>query len=140
MTHVRLLFAVLLLSAVSFAGEVAWVKNYDDALKQAGEQKKFVVLDMSASWCGFCRKMAREVYPAQEFVDYSRSHVFVRLFVDTDPQGEQLAEKFGVRGFPTILVLDAQGKEVGRVVGARPSSRLIQDLKEITRLASPADP
>jgi thiol:disulfide interchange protein len=140
MAYIRLLHAVLLLSTVSFAGEVAWVKNYDDALKQAGEQKKFVVLDMSASWCGFCRKMAREVYPTQEFVDYSRGHVFVRLFVDTDPQGEKLAEKFDVRGFPTILVLDAQGKEVGRVVGARPSSRLIQDLQEITRRASPANP
>ena len=133
MAYVRLLCAMLLLSTLSVAGEVAWVKNYDDALKQAASQKKFVVLDMSASWCGFCRKMAREVYPSQEFVDYSRKHVFVRLFADTDPQGPELAEKYGVEGFPTILVLDAKGNEVGRVIGARPSQRLIQELDQITK-------
>jgi len=135
MAYVRLLSAVLLFSTLSFAGDVAWVKTYDDALKQAGSQKKFVVLDMSASWCGFCRRMAREVYPSQEFVDYSAKHVFVRVFADTDPQGEQLAEKYRVEGFPTILVLDSKGTEVGRVVGARPAGRLIQELDEITRRA-----
>ncbi len=133
MSYVRLVFAILVMSTLSFAGEVTWVKDYNDALKQAGEQKKSVVLDMSASWCGFCRRMAREVYPAQEFVDYSRNHVFIRLFADTDPQGEQLSRKFGIEGFPTILVLNPQGKELGRVVGFRPSSRLIQELRDITR-------
>jgi thioredoxin-related protein len=132
MAYGRLLCAVLLLSTLSFAGEVAWVKNYDDALKQAENQKKYVVLDMSASWCGFCRRMAREVYPSPEFVDYSRKHVFMRLFADTDPRGPELAEKYGVEGFPTILVLDARGKEVGRVVGARPSDQLIRALDQIT--------
>ena len=134
MAYVRLLSAVLLLSTVAFA-EVAWVKTYDDALKQAASQKKFVVLDMSASWCGFCRRMARDVYPSQEFVDYSRKHVFVRILADTDPQGEELAVKYRVEGFPTILVLDSKGTEVGRVVGARPVARLIQELDQITQRA-----
>jgi len=138
MVYVRLVLAVLMLSTLSLAGEVAWVKNYDDALKQARQQKKSVVLDMSASWCGFCRRMAREVYPSQEFIDYSSRHVFMRIFTDTDPQGEQLAEKYGIAGFPTILVLDPNGKELGRVVGFRPSARLIQELQEITQRAPAA--
>lgn len=117
MVYVRSLLALLLLSVPSFA-EVAWVKSFDEALKQAGAQKKFVVLDMSASWCGYCRRMAREVYPDPEFVEYSRNQVFVRLFADTDAEGTQLSRRFSVRAFPTIVVLDAQAHEVGRLVGA----------------------
>ncbi len=137
MVYLRSLLALLLLSVSSFA-EVAWVKTYDEALKQAGAQKKFVVLDMSASWCGFCRRMAREVYPSPEFVEFSRTQVFVRLFADTDAEGTKLAESFNVEGFPTIIVLNSQGREVGRLVGARDSRRLIRELQEITQRATGA--
>jgi thiol:disulfide interchange protein len=124
------LFALILVSIPCFA-EVAWVKSYDTALKQAAAENKFVVIDISASWCGYCRRMAREVYPDGEFVEFSRQQVFVRLFADTDPEGTKLAEKFRVRGFPTIVVVNSEGVEVGRVVGARPAKRLIQDLNQI---------
>jgi len=101
----------------SCLAQVAWAESYEDALKQAAVEKKFLVVDISASWCGFCRKMAREVYPDPEFVSFSRHQVFVRLFADTSPEGKTLAGKFMVRGFPTIVVLNAKGEEVGRIVG-----------------------
>ena len=129
-------FSLLSLLAVLFAhslclAQVAWVERYDDALKQAADQKKFLVVDLSASWCGFCRRMAREVYPNSEFVDFSRGKVFVRLFADTDPEGERIARKFGIRGFPTIIVLNAKGEEAGRLEGFRPAPELIRGLKAI---------
>jgi len=129
----RVLIAAFLVAVPSFADEVAWVKDFNVALKQAEEQRKFVVLDMSASWCGFCRRMAREVYPDPKFVEFSRSHVFIRLFADTDPQGPELAARFKVRGFPTILILNAQGQEVGRLEGARDKDKLMQEIQAITR-------
>ena len=42
--------SLLLLAPVLAAAQVAWVKSYDDALKQAASQKKFVLLDISATW------------------------------------------------------------------------------------------
>jgi thiol:disulfide interchange protein len=137
MSGIRILIVVFLSSAASWAGEVAWVRDFDTALKQAAEQKKFVVLDMSASWCGYCRKMAREVYPDPEFVEFSRSQVFFRVFADTDPQGKELAIRFRIRGFPTIVILNSQGQEVDRLVGARDKDTLIQGIRDITgRVAS----
>jgi thiol:disulfide interchange protein len=134
MTRVRLFLislSIVSLVSVPCLAQVAWVKNYDEALKQAVEQDKFVVIDISASWCGFCRRMEREVYPDGEVVEFSRKQVFMRLFYDTSAEGAKLAEKFGVQGFPTIVVVNKKGVEVGRVVGARPASRLIQDLTRI---------
>ncbi len=124
----------------TFAAEVAWVKDFDAALKQAAEEKKFVILDMSASWCPYCRRMAREVYPDPEFVEFSRSNVFVRLFVDTDPQGPDLDERFEPRGFPTIVILNSRGREVGRLIGLRDKDRLIQEIQTIIRRASAGAP
>ncbi len=135
MFHIRILVVLLFVTVSSSAGEVAWVKNFDAALRQAAQQKKFVVLDMSASWCGFCRRMAREVYPDPEFVDFSRAYVFVRLFVDTDPQGADLADRFQLRGFPTLVILNSRGEEAGRLVGARDRDRLMRDIKSITARA-----
>ncbi len=135
-----ILMFFLLPPIASFAAEVAWVKDFDVALRQAAEQRKFVVLDMSASWCGFCRRMAREVYPDPKFVEFSRNHVFVRLFIDTDPQGPNLDERFEPRGFPTIVILNSRGQEVGRLVGARDRDRLIQEIQDITSRASAATP
>ena len=77
----------LLVLTVPSLAQVAWVKKYDDALKQAADQEKFIVIDISASWCGYCRKMAREVYPDKEFIDFSRAHVFMRLEKDPDNPG-----------------------------------------------------
>src|SRR5213594_3749122 len=130
-TRLSLLLLPILVLTVSSPAQVAWVKKYDDALKQAAEQKKFVVIDFSASWCGYCRKMAREVYTDKEFIEFSRAHVFMRLFSDTDAEGRRLARRFNVRGFPTIVVLNIKGEEVGRLVGVRGTRKLIQDLDEI---------
>jgi len=140
MLCVRMLIVSLLIPIPSFAAEVAWVKDFDVALKQAAEQRKFVVLDMSASWCGFCRRMAREVYPDPKVVEFSRSHVFIRLFVDTDPQGPELDARFQPPGFPTIVVLNSRGQEVGRLIGARDKDRLIREIQAITSRAQAGAP
>jgi hypothetical protein len=75
--------------------------------------------------------MTREVYTDKEFIEFSRSQVFIRLFVDTDSQGARLARKFGVRGFPTLIVLDGTGRELDRLVGARSAQGLKADLEPI---------
>jgi len=75
--------------------------------------------------------MTREVYTEKEFIEFSRSQVFIRLFVDTDSQGAQLARKFGVRGFPTLIVLDGTGRELDRLVGVRSAPGLKADLEPI---------
>ncbi len=80
--------------------------------------------------------MTREVYSDKKFIEFSRRQVFLRLFTDTDPQGDRLARKFGVRGYPTILILDSSGHEVDRIMGFRSAPDLIEELEEIFRSVS----
>jgi thioredoxin 1 len=75
--------------------------------------------------------MTREVYADRNFIRYSRSQIFMRVFQDTDAEGERLSRRFNVRGYPTIIVLDSTGKEVGRILGARSTSQFIEELELI---------
>jgi thiol-disulfide isomerase/thioredoxin len=136
MTYRKVLFcgiflAVFLISPVVSLAQVAWVKDFNAALRQAERGKKFIVLDLSASWWPHCRRMTREVYSDQKFIEFSRRQVFVRVFTDTDSQGDRLVNKFNVDGYPTIIILDSSGDEVDRIMGFRSAPDLIEELESI---------
>ena len=75
--------------------------------------------------------MTREVYTDPEVINFSRGQVFLRVFQDTQAEGARLARKFRVRGYPTFVILDSQGREVDRILGAMSPEDLIDELKEI---------
>jgi thioredoxin 1 len=75
--------------------------------------------------------MTREVYPDKKFTEFSKAQIFMRFFSDTEPEGSRLARKFGVKGFPTLIILDSKGNEVDRIVGERSAPDLIDELKDI---------
>ena len=75
--------------------------------------------------------MTREVYSDSEFIKFSRKHVFVRVFADTNNEGMRLARRFRIEGTPTLIVLDSAGKEIDRIVGAMGTQELIEVLEEI---------
>jgi thioredoxin 1 len=80
--------------------------------------------------------MAREVYPDKKFTEFSKTQIFMRFFSDTDPEGARLARKFGVRGFPTLIILDSKGHVVDRIMGERTAPDLIDELQDIFESAS----
>ncbi len=79
--------------------------------------------------------MTREVYPDKALTEFSKSQIFVRFFSDVEPEGARLARKYGVKGFPTLLILDSNGNEVDRIVGEISAPDLIDALKDIFETA-----
>ena len=100
-----------------------WTDDCDAALARAAAEKKLVVADFSGSdWCGWCKKLDREVFGTDEFLA-GATNKYVLLMVDSPSdktllsekareQNPKLVKKYGVRGFPTVLVLDAKGEVV----------------------------
>ncbi|MEW5976997.1 MAG: tetratricopeptide repeat protein [Acidobacteriota bacterium] len=120
----------VVLCSASVMAQVAWVPKLDEALRQAESEGKLVVIDVTASWCPPCQRMDTEVYPAAEFIEFSKSQIFMRVDVDNDPEGARIDRKYNVKAFPTILVLTPKGEEIERLVGGRDTQQLIRDLQE----------
>jgi len=101
-----------------------WMTDYDAALKQAAAENKYVLVDFSGSdWCGWCIKLDKEVFSKEEFVSYADENLILVLvdFPNSKPQpdeqkaaNEALAKKYGIQGFPTVLILNPKGEVVKR--------------------------
>ena len=107
-----------------------WQTGYSAALEQAGKENKMVLLDFTGSdWCGWCIKLKKDTFSKPEFQKFAEgSLVIVELdfprkkeqSAELKKQNQELAEKFGIEGFPTLVLLDPQGKEAARNVGYLP--------------------
>jgi protein disulfide-isomerase len=123
---ISLLIAVgLTLISITASAESSWVTDYKKAQEDAKAGKKLMLLEFTGSdWCGWCMKLDKEVFSTPEFQNYaSRNLILVKLdFPRRRPQtealkkqNEQLAQKYGIQGFPTIIVLNGQGEKVGEL-------------------------
>jgi len=123
-----------LLLALSFPALIHadWGTDYKAALAQAKSQNKLVLLDFTGSdWCGYCKLLDKEVLSQPSFKDFAgKNYIAVTLDYphgtaqsDTvKQQNDALAKQYNIEGFPTLIVLDADGKEIGRQVGYQPGS------------------
>ena len=109
------------------AAESTWLTDLPKAQAQAKSENKIVLIDFTGSdWCGWCIKFDKEVLDTPEFQDYAAKNVvlvkldFPRKLVQADDlkkANAALQAQYDIHGFPTLLVLDKDGKEIGRQVG-----------------------
>jgi protein disulfide-isomerase len=109
------------------AAESTWLTDLPKAEAQAKAENKIVLIDFTGSdWCGWCIKFKKDVLDTPEFQAYAAKNV-VLVELDFPSKKEQgadlkkanaaLKQQYDVSGFPTFVVLDKNGKEIGRQVG-----------------------
>ena len=96
-----------------------WLTDLDEGIKVAKAEKKAILVDFTGSdWCGWCIRLKKEVFDQKEFAVATNDFVLVELdypqkkkqSAEVKAKNKVLAEKFGIEGFPTILLLDANGE------------------------------
>lgn len=104
-----------------------WQTNYKKAQEEAKQSNRLLLVDFTGSdWCGYCILLDRQILSQPEFKDYAKKNLvlleidFPRakpLPVDTRKQNQELAQQYQIEGFPTIVVLNGDGKTVWRYDG-----------------------
>ena len=121
-----------------------WLTDAQAAQTKAKEENKLVLLDFTGSdWCSWCKKLKREVFDKPEFAQFAHSKL---VLVEVDfPRNKTLPEvqrqangrldkTYGINSYPTIILLNPDGKQVGRmgfVFGG--ASAFIAKLEKVTR-------
>jgi thioredoxin-related protein len=116
--------ALMLTTTAACADDAGWMRDFDAAKQKAKETNRPILADFSGSdWCGWCIKLDKEVFSQDAFKEYAKENL-VLLLLDFPrrtelpkaeaEQNQKLSEEYGIRGFPTVLVLDAEGKELAR--------------------------
>lgn len=116
-------------------------RGWDEGLKQARERKRVVLVDVHTGWCGWCKRMERDVYARPEVREYlGRKFVTVKLdaegaeparYENRDFTSRSLAARFNVTGYPTTLFLRANGEHLISVPGYVPADRFLLVLRYI---------
>lgn len=88
------------------ARQIDWLKDYNEAIKIARAAGKPVILDFTADWCGPCKKMDREFWTRTDVIEISGDFVCVKVHYDQNPT---VANKYGVRAIPTVVMTDSWG-------------------------------
>jgi thioredoxin-related protein len=123
----KIVIGILACAALLRAGaeELNWMNDLPKAQAKAKTESKLVMLDFTGSdWCGWCIKLNKEVFSKPEFADYAKKNL---VLVEVDfPRAKQqsaelkkankaLEEKYKVKGYPTIVVLNGEGKKIGEL-------------------------
>ena len=125
----KIFLSMILLAAILFGcskssanDNLNWEENLETALQKAKTENKAVLVNFTGSdWCQWCIKLSNEVFSQPEFEEYADENlILVRLdfprsieqSAETKMYNNQLAQRYGVQGFPTILLFNSQGQMV----------------------------
>jgi len=126
---------LFLLLALAFpAGPLAaaegWGTDYKAALAQASKENRRVLLDFTGSdWCGWCIKLKKETFDQPAFKEYAQKNLILvevdfpqrkSIASEIKKQNDLLQEQYRVQGFPTLVLLDPQGRVLKQQSGYIP--------------------
>ncbi len=116
--------ATLLIASAAMDG---WTSDWQAARERSKNEGKPIFIYLTGSdWCGWCKKLEKEVISTKEFMDFASRH-FVLMEADFPRKKEQtpelkkqnaeLGKKYLAGGYPTIWVLDSEGNKLSGDLG-----------------------
>lgn len=146
MKHFKALALSLLICGLAGSGlvgqdeESPWiVDNYDEALSLAGMTGKDMLVDFSGTdWCVWCQRLHKEVFDKDEFIEAVKDRFILCLLQfpqkkKPKAQNIKLSKQFDVKGYPTVILMDKNGKPYASAGyqkgGVAPYLKLLDNLK-----------
>lgn len=114
--------------------------TWNEVLAEAKKQKKPVFVDIYTTWCGPCKRMAKEAFPDKAVGDLFNAN-FVSYQIDAEKgEGIEVAKKYNVTAYPTSLFVSADGDLIQRTVGYGGVKGLLDEASKAVEAARTAKP
>jgi thioredoxin-related protein len=136
--------ALCLASLHSARAEATWLTDFAKAQAESKASDKLLLLNFTGSdWCPWCKIMEKEIFSQPEFEEYAKKKLVLMtvdfprakpLSVEVRRQNQALAQNLEIQGFPTIVILNAEGKPVGMLGYLRGGPQaFIKELEQIPK-------
>ncbi len=120
--------AILALSTtLTLAGAKGWETNWEAAKAKSKAENKPIFINLTGSdWCSWCIKIEKEVFSTKEFQDFAAANLVLfeadfprkkEVPADLKAQNEKLKKEYLEGGYPTVFVLDSEGKKLSKDIG-----------------------
>lgn len=121
---ITIISTLFILMTVFSPAQADWINNFDAAKNTAAIEHKDMLLVFSGSdWCHWCQQLQKEVFSQEKFNQEAEKE-FILVEIDfprkkeiaaaTKEQNQNLAKRYAVQGFPTVILTDAAGKPYAR--------------------------
>jgi thioredoxin 1 len=108
------------------SNNIEWYKNLDEGLNVAQKEHKPLFVAFQASWCPYCQKMNSETYTDVNVQDKINNN-YVPVIIDGDNHPD-LCSKYGVKGYPTIVILDQNGQQTKHINSFQSANDLLNQI------------
>lgn len=123
---------VPVIATVNAAGEAIWLP-LNEAKKAALANKKPLVADFYTNWCSWCKVMDKNTFHNPEVAAYlGKNFVCARVNAEDGGGGEDLARKWTISGYPTVMVFTPKGEKLRSIEGFVEPAAFLSELKKIT--------
>jgi thiol:disulfide interchange protein len=133
------LAALLVLPVLASAAEIpapVWITDWAQARALSLKEKKPVLLYFRADWCAACATVEKTVVQTPQFRSIAARTVLLRADVDTE-EGSRLRTERRAHYIPTMVVVEADGRELGRTTGPLVGAVMLSKLETILRREKP---
>jgi thiol:disulfide interchange protein DsbD len=106
-----------------------WLEqDFEGALAKAKAGNKLVLVDTFADWCAQCKELDDNTWPDPSVAAWIRDNA-VAVRIDTDKVRKDLAPRLQIRSYPTVILLDGEGREIRRSMGFQKAGEMLKFLK-----------
>ncbi len=97
--------------------------SFEKALEKAKNEKKLVFVDFFTTWCGPCKMLDRTTWQDPKVIQWLTANT-IPLKIDAEKDVE-LARRYGVRAYPTMVFIKPDGKILDTIIGYHPPEKFL---------------